>query len=101
MASRQRRIPMPNDQIIEGAATRTLDFQVLSPEDAIEIQERYAAIHKLFEEKLALEQSLEKRLRELFGSKVRKNESIAFCKQDRGGKYAVLYRYEVYADKET
>lgn len=89
------------DKIIEGAATHSLDFKVIGPEQANEIRNAYAAIHNLFVQKLAAEQALEKRLRELFGKRVQKNESICFADQRQGdGGYAILYRYEVYVSRE-
>ncbi len=89
------------DQIIEGAATRSLDFKVLGPEQAAEVKAAYANVHRLFKEKMDAEQVLEKRLRELFGKRVQKNESISFADQRDNQGYAILYRYEVYADRQT
>lgn len=86
-----------NDLIIEGAARGHLDFKILDAEQTREIKERYAAINALFLQKLEAEQALAKRLRELFGKKVKQNESICYGEQ---GDSSILYRYEVYTSKE-
>jgi alpha-ketoglutarate-dependent taurine dioxygenase len=85
-----------SDLIIEGATKSSLDFKILSEIETAEIKASYAEIHELFLKKLAAEQALAKRLRELFGKKVGQNESISFAEQSPIG---VLYRYEVYASK--